>query len=359
MSFRAPGLSQSDPDLLGWTRGELERHLFAHGIKHAHADAVWAGLHRERRGSIDHMEGVPPRIRRELAATGVHVGATTVVREMASADGYTRKYLLRLADGEVIETVLMRFDGRMTACVSTQVGCAMGCVFCATGQTGFRRNLATGEIVAQVQHVAGVLAREGHRLRNVVLMGQGEPLHNYDAVMKAVDILVDQKGVSLAASRITLSTVGLVPGIRRLAEEGRTVSLAVSLHGATDEERRELVPVARRWPLAELMAACREYTARTSGKIFFEWTLIDGRNDSPAQASALASLLAGQKAQVNLIPLNPTTGYEGSPARLAQAKSFQAVLREAGIPSTVRQRRGIDIAAGCGQLAGAERTGEL
>lgn len=344
-------LPAADADLLGWTRAALERHLFAHGIKLAHADAIWGGLHRERVRSIEAMTGVPPRVRRELIATGVHVGGCTVEREIASSDGLTRKYLLRLADGELIETVLMRFDGRMTACISTQVGCAMGCVFCATGQAGFRRHLTAGEIVAQALHVARVLAGEGQRLRNIVLMGQGEPLHNYEAVMTAVEILIDQKGVSLAASRITLSTVGLVPGIRRLADEGRTVSLAVSLHGATDEERAALVPVARRWPLAGLMDACRDYTARTGGRIFFEWTLIAGRNDTQAHAAALARLLAGQKAQVNLIPLNPTHGYDGAPARGAQAKAFQAVLREAGIPSTVRQRRGIDIAAGCGQLA--------
>jgi 23S rRNA (adenine2503-C2)-methyltransferase len=355
MSSPAPSLPPPSADLLGWTRAELERHLFAHGIKPVHADAIWAGLHRERRDSIEAMALVPPRVRRELAATGVVVGRCEVAREIASTDGHTRKYLLRLSDGEVIETVLMRFDGRMTACISTQVGCAMGCVFCATGQGGFRRNLTAGEIVAQVLHVAGVLAGEGHRLRNIVLMGQGEPLHNYEAVLRAVDILIDQKGVSLAASRITLSTVGLVPGIRRLADEGRTVSLAVSLHGATDEERLALVPVAKRWPLGELMDACRDYTARTGGKIFFEWTLIEGKNDTPAHAAALGRLLAGQKAQVNLIPLNPTDGYDGTPARHAHAKAFQAVLREAGIPSTVRQRRGIDIAAGCGQLAGAER----
>lgn len=345
----------SSSDLLGWSRLDLERHLFAHGIKPVHADAIWAGLHRERRGALGDMDGVPARVRATLEASGVRVGRVRIVREIASNDGHTRKYLLQLEDGEVVETVLMRFDGRMTACISTQVGCAMGCVFCATGQAGFRRHLATAEIVAQVLHVARVLAAEGHRLRNVVLMGMGEPLHNYDAVMKAVDILIDQKGISLAASRITLSTVGLVPGIRRLADEGRTVSLAVSLHGATDEDRLALVPVARRWPLAQLMEACRDYTARTGGRIFFEWTLIEGRNDSPDHAAALARLLTGQKAQVNLIPLNPTSGYGGAPARSAHAKAFQAVLREAGIPSTVRQRRGIDIAAGCGQLAGAER----
>jgi 23S rRNA (adenine2503-C2)-methyltransferase len=164
-------------------------------------------------------------------------------------------------------------------------------------------------------------------------------------------MLTDVTGLSLAASRITLSTVGLVPGIRRLAEENRPISLALSLHGATDEERAALVPVARRWPLAELMGACRDYTARTGRKIFFEWTLIAGKNDSPAQARALAQLLRGQRGQVNLIPLNPTNGYDGAPAAAANARAFQDVLREHGIASTVRQRRGIDIAAGCGQLA--------
>lgn len=356
MHLPAPEARPASSDLLGWSRLELERHLFAHGIKPVHADAIWAGLHRARCRDVQAIPELPPRIRQELAATGVHIGRCSVVREIASTDGYTRKYLLGLSDGEVVETVLMRFDGRMTACVSTQVGCAMGCVFCATGQAGFRRQLTSGEIVAQVLHVAEVLALEGHRLRNVVLMGQGEPLHNYDAVLKATDILTDQKGISLAASRITLSTVGLVPGIRRLASEGRTVSLAVSLHGASDAEREALVPVARRWPLAELMDACREYSARTGGKIFFEWTLIAGRNDGPGHATKLAALLQGQKAQVNLIPLNPTSGYDGAPTRSVEAKAFQAVLREAGIPSTVRQRRGIDIAAGCGQLAGAGRS---
>jgi 23S rRNA (adenine2503-C2)-methyltransferase len=248
----------------------------------------------------------------------------------------------------------MHFTGRATACVSTQVGCAMGCVFCATGQAGFRRQLTAAEIVAQVLHVARVLTGDGLRLRNLVLMGQGEPLHNYDAVMRAIDTVIDQKGLELAAERVTLSTVGLVPGIRRLAEEQRPMSLAVSLHGATDGERAALVPIARRWPLTELMEVCRYFTARTGRGIFFEWTLIEGRNDSPDQAAALGRLLAGQDAHVNLIPLNPTTGYAGAPTALARAKTFQAVLRGQGLPSTIRQRRGIDIAAGCGQLAGAE-----
>jgi 23S rRNA (adenine2503-C2)-methyltransferase len=351
-------VSQARPsgsDLLGWTRAELEQWLFAQGFKPVHAEAIWAAMHRRRESDIDAMAHVPERVRAALRGAGLRVGRPEIAREQASTDGFTRKFLLRLADGEVVETVLMFFTGRATACVSTQAGCAMGCVFCATGQAGFRRQLTAGEIIAQVLHVARVLAAERRRLRNVVLMGQGEPLHNYDAVMRAVDAMIDQKGLELAAERVTLSTVGLVPGIRRLGDEQRPISLALSLHGATESDRAALVPVARRWPLAELMAACRHYTAKTGRGIFFEWTLIEGRNDTPEQAAALGRLLQGQQGQVNLIPLNPTSGYDGTPTGHARAKAFQAVLREHRLHSTLRQRRGIDIAAGCGQLAGAVR----
>jgi 23S rRNA (adenine2503-C2)-methyltransferase len=183
-------------------------------------------------------------------------------------------------------------------------------------------------------------------------MGMGEPLHNYDAVMRAVDILRDPAGLALAAERITLSTVGVVPGILRLAREGRPLHLAVSLHAATQEGRAALIPGARRWPLDELMAACRTYSESTGRRIFYEWTLIAGRNDSPEEARELGRLLRGLPAQVNLIPLNPTGGYEGEPSRAEPVRRFQSVLREEfGLPCTVRQRRGIDIAAGCGQLA--------
>jgi 23S rRNA (adenine2503-C2)-methyltransferase len=190
------------------------------------------------------------------------------------------------------------------------------------------------------------------KLRNLVLMGMGEPLHNYDAVVQALDILRDEAGLAIGAERITVSTVGVVPGILRLAQERRPESLAVSLHAATQAERVALVPAARKWPLDELMAACRTYSETTGRRIFYEWTLIEGKNDSVAHARSVGALLQGLPAQVNLIPLNPTTGFDGAPTRSDAAKRFQKILgEEFKLPSTVRQRRGIDIAAGCGQLA--------
>jgi 23S rRNA (adenine2503-C2)-methyltransferase len=277
--------------------------------------------------------------------------------EIASSDGLTRKYLLRLDDAQTVETVLMGYTGRYTVCVSTQAGCAMGCVFCATGQMGFVRHLTAGEIVAQVLHCRAVLRAEaaGNALRNLVLMGMGEPLHNYDAVMAALEIITDRRGINLGPARISISTVGVVPGILRLAREQRPYGLAVSLHGATEAERSALVPASKRWPLAELIAACSEYGARTGRRIFFEWTLIAGKNDSPATAARLAALLRGIDAHVNLIPLNPTGNFDGLATPAEAVGIFQRVLRDAGFPATVRQRRGIDVAAGCGQLRAARR----
>ena len=226
----------------------------------------------------------------------------------------------------------------------------MGCVFCATGQMGFIRHLRAGEIVAQVLHVRGVLQQihPGKRLRNLVLMGMGEPLHNLDAVLQALNILSDTRGLGIGPSKIAISTVGVVPGILRLAEERLPYRLAVSLHGATEEERAALVPVSRRWPLAMLIDACRTYGQVTGKRIFFEWTLIAGCNDSPATAARLACLLEGIDAHVNLIPLNPTGGFGGTASKAGRA--FQRILLDAGFPCTMRQRRGIDVAAGCGML---------
>lgn len=369
-------------DFHDYTRAELQALALAGGFPAVHAARLWAYVYLEGVTDWAAMDALPARFRAAMEEALVF-GRPAVADEAHSSDGFTRKYLLRLADGRRIETVLMRYIGRVTACISSQVGCAMGCVFCATGQMGFVRQLTAGEIVAQAMHVDRVLrataggdsgpsstrpapapaladpaSRSPHerheRLRNVVLMGMGEPLHNYDAVMKSIDILRDGSGLALGARKITLSTVGVVPGILRLADEARPVHLAVSLHGATQEERAALVPVARKWPLDELMDACRRYIAKQRRRIFYEWTLIEGKNDTPEQAHALGRLLAGQLAQVNLIPLNPTAGYGGEPTGRDAAKRFQAILAEHGLPSTIRQRRGIDIAAGCGQLAVAK-----
>ena len=343
---------------------DLTYHQLAHllaewGYSHYWADKVWHYLYRELVTAVSAMSELRPKLQKRLSQQ-THLNQLSTQIAVDSSDGYTRKFLLGLTDGEAIETVQMRFEGqeeagdgttgRATVCISTQAGCAMGCVFCATGQMGFRRHLTPGEIVGQVVHVERQLRQQGDGLRNIVLMGMGEPLHNYDHTMTAVSILMDHKGLAIAPKHITLSTVGVVPGIRRLADEERPFRLAVSLHAATDAERSALVPPARRWPLAELIAACRYYIEKRNRRIFFEWTLIEGKNDTPEQAHAVGQLLQGLDAHLNLIPLNPTTGYDGQPTRGQAVRHFQAILADYGLPSTVRQRRGIDIDAGCGQL---------
>lgn len=339
----------------------LEQELSGAGLKPIHAQALWRALYADLTPPEDCAGFLPPLQRWVDAAlrgpeATLRPELPEITADVESRDGYTRKFLLKLRDTQTVETVLMGFRGRHTACLSTQAGCAMGCVFCATGQMGFVRHLTPGEIVSQVLHAQRSLRARGEApLRNLVLMGMGEPLHNYDAVMQALEIVSDRRGLNIGPSKITISTVGVVPGIQRLAAEGRPYHLAVSLHGATEEERSALVPASRRWPLAMLIAACRDYGEHTGRKIFFEWTLIEGKNDSPRQAEALGKLLSGMHAHVNLIPLNPTVRFDGTASGSEAAVEFQKVLRAAGLPSTVRQRRGIDVAAGCGQLR-AEKT---
>jgi 23S rRNA (adenine2503-C2)-methyltransferase len=339
---------------------EIEEALAAGGVIPHHAKALWRVLHREGTADLTTRSFLPPLKRWVDANVGAgksfFLDAPEVIDEIRSSDGLTRKFLLKLSDGQVIETVLMGYDGRHTVCVSTQAGCAMGCVFCATGQMGFVRHLRPGEIVAQVLHARRVL-KEIHpnkRLRNLVMMGMGEPLHNIDAVMRALDIISDVRGIGIGPSKIAISTVGVVPGILRMAKEDSPYRLAVSLHGSTEEERSALVPASQRWSLAMLMAACREYGVKTGRRIFFEWTLIEGKNDSPETAARLVKLLEGMDAHINLIPLNPTGGFSGTASRSGHA--FQKILRAAGFPCTFRQRRGIDVAAGCGMLKAEKRT---
>lgn len=331
---------------------EIERAIIGDGLAAAHARTLWRELHRD----VERVEKYPPPLRRWLASRAGAPPALEPVALTESADGQTQKHLLRLGDGNTIETVVMGYERRFTACLSTQAGCAMGCVFCATGQAGFTRHLRPGEIVGQVLHARRALRARGHDgPRNLVLMGMGEPLHNYDAVMAALEIIVQAGGLGIGAGRITISTVGVAPAILRMAAEQRPYNLAVSLHGATEEERAALAPASRRWPLAEVIRACRTYGAATGRRIFFAWTLIDGVNDSPAHAAGLAALLDGIDAHVNLIPLNPTARFAGAASGGGAVDDFQRVIRAAGIPCTVRQRRGIDVSAGCGQLRAAAR----
>ncbi len=281
----------------------------------------------------------------------------SVSRETLSVDGQTRKYLLRLEDGLEVEAVLLEFAGRTTACLSSQVGCAMGCVFCATGAMGLQRHLRAGEIVAQAYHVAEIArGRAGRRLRNVVMMGMGEPLHNLDELLPAMAVLTDTRGLSVAQSRVGISTVGHVPGIYRLAEQPQNYTLSVSLHGASDEEREPLVPLNRRWPLAELLEACRAYVRIKQRKIYFSWTLIAGVNDSDDHAERLSRLLQGMHAHINVIPLNAIDAYDGRTPDADRVDRFHAILQErSGLPVTLRRRRGVDVQAGCGQLATAAK----
>jgi 23S rRNA (adenine2503-C2)-methyltransferase len=268
-----------------------------------------------------------------------------------SLDGHTVKMLFRLDDQKAIEAVLMRYDRRNTLCISTQAGCGMGCVFCATGQMGFMRNLTSGEIIEQVLYYARLLKDQGEVVTNIVVMGMGEPFHNYDATLQALDRLNANDGFNLGARRFTISTVGLIPAIRKFASEGRQYNLAVSLHAAEDELRSSLLPINKKYPVNELLAACRDYVQLTRRRITFEWALIHDVNDSPEQARILASKLKGMLCHVNVIPLNPTPFFQGMGTSYQRAQSFKDELTQHGIPCTVRLRRGIEIQAGCGQLA--------
>ena len=331
----------------------LEAQLAASGVNPVHAKPLFAAVQRRLlRKDLALAEGILPPVQRWLASNAaIPLCVLDQVGESASSDGFTRKYLMRLHDGAEIESVQMGFPGRYTACLSSQVGCAMGCVFCATGQMGFSRNLTAGEIVAQAHHVARELRRtQGESLRNIVMMGMGEPLHNFEPTMEALDIITDNRGLNIGPARVAISTVGYIPGIQKLARYPKRYSLAVSLHGASDEERGQLIPINQRWPLSELLEACREYSAVKRARVFFAWTLIGGINDSDDHAQRLAAILQGMNAHVNLIPLNPTEGFDAQAPGAERVQAFQRIIQDAGLPSTVRQRRGIDVAAGCGQL---------
>jgi 23S rRNA (adenine2503-C2)-methyltransferase len=313
------------------------------GAPRYRASQVWDGLYRLRVGP-EELTSLPVALRQALRGEPELSAALACEGAWDADGGATRKWVWRLADGAGVESVLMHAPGRATVCVSTQAGCAMACGFCATGQAGFTRHLSAGEIVEQV-------ARAGRDVTHVVFMGMGEPLANYDATWAAVRRL--HEGFGLSARRLTISTVGIVPGIRRMAGEDLPVNLAVSLHAADDALRDRLVPINRRYPLAALAAACRDYVDATHRRLSLEWALMAGVNDRRTDAGRLAGFARPLGAHVNLIPLNPTPGYpvQGSPPETV--RTFRDALRGFGVNATVRRPRGRDIDAACGQLAGA------
>ncbi len=311
------------------------------------ARQIWHWMYQRQASRIKDMTNLPQST---IAALGsvARLGTLETAARQVSQDG-AEKRLYRLHDGQLIESVLMPYDdGRLTACISSQAGCALGCVFCATGQMGFGRHLMAAEIFEQAMLFARELAGRGQRLSNVVFMGMGEPFHNYAATLAATRQLMDRLGIG--ARHITISTVGLAPQIRQFADEGLQVKLAISLHKADDSERSALMPVNRRWNIETLLAACRYYVEVTNRRITFEWAAIAGENDTAAEAARLGELLSGLLCHVNIIPLNPTTGYGRAPADTGAIAQFRQILRRYGVSSTVRVRRGIDIDAGCGQL---------
>jgi 23S rRNA (adenine2503-C2)-methyltransferase len=342
-------------DLAGLERTDLERMLADRGYPAYHARQIFRWLYRRGIEEFARMSDLPKALRDELSAIGT-VSTPEVARKDVSSDG-TTKFLLKLADGRLIEAVYIPDTPAETLCISTQVGCAMKCGFCLTGRMGLTRNLTAGEIAGQVR----VLLRETGllgRAFNIVLMGMGEPLHNYDETMKALRMLHDEHGLALPERRITLSTVGVLPAMARLATESIMPNLAISLHSTTEDQRDALVPVNRKYGLQDLVDACRAFPLKRRRRITFEYVLLAGVNDTPADARRLVKLLHGIKAKVNLIPLNEAAGIPFDRPSDERVNAFAKALADHGLTVSVRKSRGRDIRAACGQLIveGAERS---
>jgi 23S rRNA (adenine2503-C2)-methyltransferase len=347
-----PAIGEIDvPSLAAW--------LSARGEPAYRAGQILGGAHRADAAAFDDLTELPRTLRRALAAD-FRFSTIADSHVMGADGGMTAKAVHELADGQRIESVLMRYPARgaagerTTICISSQAGCAVACPFCATGQAGFGRQLTPGEIVDQVLHWHrppwNALGDPGRGHYNIVFMGMGEPLNNADRVFEAVRLLNDPQRLGIGARHITVSTSGVVPGMDRMITELPQVNLAISLHAATDELRDELVPINRKWPLREVVAAGRRFAARTGRRVSLEYVMIDGLNDTDEQASRLAALARGWRSHVNLIPLNPTPGSRWSGTPRAGIDRFVATLRAGGVPTTVRDTRGREIEAACGQL---------
>jgi 23S rRNA (adenine2503-C2)-methyltransferase len=336
-------------DLVGCACDELEALAEALGHPRYRGRQLFTWVQAKRARDFDAMTDVPRAMREALAARA-KIGRPEVARVQRSTDG-TRKFLLRLADGEDIEAVLIPDDGRLTACISSQAGCPLACRFCLTGLIGMRRNLTAAEMVGEILLLQDHLL-PGERISNVVLMGMGEPLLNFPAVERALTVLSDERGAAVSPRRITLSTAGHVPGILKLAESDLGVNLAVSLSATTDAVRDAIMPINRRWPIAELLAACRAYPLPGRRRLSFEYVLLGGVNDSPDDARRLVRLVHGLRCKINLIPFNESPDLPDRPSPRTQVEAFQRILLDAHLTATVRESRGWDISAACGMLRG-------
>jgi 23S rRNA (adenine2503-C2)-methyltransferase len=335
------------PDLTELERPALEAALAERGHRRFHAGQIFRWLYRRGVTDVEAMTDLSRELRADLASQ-FRLSTPTLAHRETSVDG-TEKFLLRLADGRTIESVFIPDTPSMTFCISTQVGCAMACAFCLTGKMGLVRNLTAGEIAGQVRVLAGALHMRETAF-NIVLMGMGEPLHNYDETMKALRILTDAQGFAMPARRITLSTVGLLPALERLAKEPVMPNLAISLHAPTDLLRGELVPINRTYGVGDIIAAAKRFPLKKRSRITFEYVLLAGVNDSPQDARRLAKLLAGVKSKVNLIPLNAAAGIPFERPSDAAVDQFARIVAEHGLTVSVRKSRGRDIRAACGQL---------
>jgi 23S rRNA (adenine2503-C2)-methyltransferase len=334
-------------DLAELTRAEMEDTFEALGVPRFHGRQVYHWIYARGIDDFAKMTNLSHALRRTLAEKFT-IGSPAITKKQVSADG-TTKFLLRLADGREIESVFIPDTPAQTFCISTQVGCPMNCAFCLTGKMGLVRNLSAGEIAAQVRLLAHETGLAG-RAFNIVLMGMGEPLHNYAATMKALGMLADPEGLALPPKRVTLSTVGVLPGLEKLADEPFMPNLAISLHATTTEQRDRLVPVNRKYTLEDLIDACRRFPIAKRRRITFEYVLLDHVNDTPEDARRLVRLLNGIKAKVNLLPLNEAPGIEFSRPSDDRVNAFAKILADRGVVVSVRRSRGRDIRAACGQL---------
>lgn len=335
---------------------EMEQMVIDMGQPRYRADQILYPLYYKFPKDISEIRQLPTAMRDKLVAEGYTIGSATEIHRVVSEDGDTTKLLLNLVDGTPVETVLIQYQSskinghpRSTICVSTQVGCAMGCTFCATGQMGFERNIKAEEIVAQVIHFAQLLEKRGQHVTNLVFMGMGEPLANYDETMRAVRLLTHERGFGIGQRNITISTIGIISGIERLADEDLQIGLAISLHAPNDKLRRKLVPTAGPHSVDDLIAAGKSYFKKTGRRVTFEYALIEGVNDSPEIARELALLLEGNGSHVNLIPINPTAGNFQRPSQ-KNVLEFERILYNAGVNCTIRVEKGSEISAACGQL---------